>query len=196
MASAYATFAASGLYREPFSVERVDRLSFGESEPVYNHVDRGQRVLSSNQAAAATEVLRRVVQGGTASFYHNLDREIGHPSAGKTGTTDDFVDAWYVGYTPRLSTAVWVGYPEGHKPMLDVHDESVVNGETLPMDIWSTYMADATDGEPLVDFPRPDRREFVPLVRGYAAAPAPAQSPDAAPARITPPPREKLAGSD
>ena len=196
MASAYATFAASGLYREPFSVERVDRLSFGESEPVYNHVDRGQRVLSSNQAAAATEVLRRVVQGGTASFYHNLDREIGHPSAGKTGTTDDFVDAWYVGYTPRLSTAVWVGYPEGHKPMLDVHDESVVNGETLPMDIWSTYMADATDGEPLVDFPRPDRREFVPLVRGYATAPAPAQSADAAPARITPPPREKLAGSD
>lgn len=195
MASAYATFAASGLYREPFSVERVDRLSFGESEPVYDHLIGGKRILSSNQAAAATEVLRKVVQGGTASFYHDLDREIGRPSAGKTGTTDDFVDAWYAGYTPLLSTAVWVGYPEGHKPMLDVHDESVVNGETLPMDIWSTYMAEATEGEPILDFPRSDRSEFVPLARGYATAPALALAAGTAPARITPPPRERLNGS-
>lgn len=197
MASAYATFAANGIHREPYSVERADKLSFGESETVYDHVIGGtstRRVLSSNQSAAATEVLRRVVQGGTASFYHNLDSEIGRPSAGKTGTTDDFVDAWYVGYTAQLSTAVWVGYPEGHKPMLDVHDESVVNGETLPMDIWSTYMAAATEGEPVIGFPRPDQREFVPLARGYAATPAPAQAPGAVPVRITPPPREKLSG--
>ncbi len=194
MASAYATFAANGIHLEPYSVERVERVSFGESEPVYDHVRKGKRVLSSNQAAAATEVLRGVVLGGTASFYHNLDREIGHPSAGKTGTTDDFVDAWYVGYTPRLSTAVWVGYPEGHEPMTDVHDESVVNGETLPMDIWSTYMAEATRGEPVLGFPRSDRREFVPLLRGYAATPAPAPSASMAPVQITPPPRTKLSG--
>jgi len=194
MASAYATFAANGIHLEPYSVERIEKLSFGESEPVYDHVRKGERVLSSNQAAAATEVLRRVVLDGTASFYHNLDREIGHPSAGKTGTTDDFVDAWYVGYTPRLSTAVWVGYPEGHEPMTDVHDESVVNGETLPMDIWSTYMAEATRGEPILGFPRSDQREFVSLLRGYAAVPAPAQSGSIAPVKIIPPPREKLSG--
>ena len=194
MASAYATFAANGIHREPYTVERVEKTSFGESEAVYDHKVEGRRVLSGNQAAAATEVLRKVVQGGTASLYHNLDREIGHPSAGKTGTTDDFVDAWYVGYTARLSTAVWVGYPEGHKPMLDVHDESVVNGETLPMDIWSTYMAEATSGEPVLGFPAPDRSEFASLTRGYAATPAPAQTAGAAPIRITPPPRERLAG--
>ena len=193
MASAYATFAASGIHREPYAVELVERSNFGESESVYDHKLEGRRVLSGNQAAVGTEVLRRVVQSGTASFYHNLDSEIGRPSAGKTGTTDDFVDAWYVGYTPRLSTAVWVGYPEGHKPMLDVHDESVVNGETLPMDIWSTYMAEATAGDPVFDFPRPDRREFVPLFRGYAASPAPALG--GTPARIIPPPRERRAGS-
>ncbi|MDX6379156.1 MAG: hypothetical protein QOI57_180 [Rubrobacteraceae bacterium] len=192
MASAYATFAASGVHRDPYSVERVERSSFGESEAVYDHKVEGRRVLSGNQAAAATEVLRRVVQTGTASFYHNLDKEIGHPSAGKTGTTDDFVDAWYIGYTPRLSTAVWVGYPEGHKPMRDVHDESVVNGETLPMDIWSTYMAEATKENPVFDFPHADRREFVPLNRGYAATPAPALS-GAPPVPITPPPRERYA---
>ncbi|HZC19192.1 MAG TPA: penicillin-binding transpeptidase domain-containing protein, partial [Rubrobacteraceae bacterium] len=172
IASAYSTFAAGGIHRDPYAIERVDSLSFGETNSVYDHKIEGRRVLSGNQAAA-TEVLRRIVQSGTASFYHNLDKEIGHPSAGKTGTTDDFVDAWYVGYTPRLATAVWVGYPEGRTPMRNVHGESVVNGETLPMDIWSTYMAAATSGDPVLDFPSPDRREFVPLVRGYAANPAP-----------------------
>jgi membrane peptidoglycan carboxypeptidase len=156
MASAYATFAASGIHCEPYAVELVDKSNFGESESVYDHKLEGRRVLSGNQTAAGTEVLRRVVQSGTASFYHNLDSEIGRPSAGKTGTTDDFVDAWYVGYTPRLSTAVWVGYPDGHKPVLDVHDESVVNGETLPMDIWSTCMAEATAEDPVFEFPRPN----------------------------------------
>jgi membrane peptidoglycan carboxypeptidase len=193
MASAYATFAAGGIHREPYAVERVDSLSFGESNSVYDHKLEGRRVLSGNQAAAATEVLRQVVQRGTASFYHNLDREIGRPSAGKTGTTDDFVDAWYVGYTPQLSTAVWVGYPEGHKPMLDVHGESVVNGETLPMDVWSSYMAEATAANPIFDFPRPDRREFVPLNRGYATNPAPARAGGAS-VPIIPPPRQRYAG--
>jgi membrane peptidoglycan carboxypeptidase len=192
MASAYATFAANGIHREPYAVELVEKSNFGESESVYDHKLEGRRVLSGNQAAVGTEVLRRVVRSGTASFYHDLNSEIGRPSAGKTGTTDDFVDAWYVGYTPRLSTAVWVGYPEGHKPMLDVHDESVVNGETLPMDIWSAYMAEATAGDPVLEFPRPDRREFVPLFRGYAASPAPALG--GIPSRVIPPPRERRAG--
>ena len=193
LASAYATFAASGIHRDSYAVELVERSSFGESDSLYDHKLEGRRVLSGNQAAA-TAVLRRVVQSGTASFYHDLDGEIGRLSAGKTGTTDDFVDAWYVGYTTRLSTAVWVGYPEGHKPMLEVHDESVVNGETLPMDIWSTYMAEATEGSPVLDFPRSDRREFLPLVRGYAANPAPALT-GREPVQITPPPRERLSGS-
>ena len=172
MASAYATFAASGIHREPYAVEWIERSGFGESKSVYDHKVEGSRVLSGNQAAAATEVLRRVVLGGTASLYHNLDREIGRPSAGKTGTSEEFADAWYIGYTPRLSTAVWVGYPEARTPMLDVHGEDVVNGETLPMDIWSAYMAEATTEDPVLDFPRPDRREFVPLSRGYAVNPA------------------------
>ncbi|CAA9452356.1 MAG: Multimodular transpeptidase-transglycosylase [uncultured Rubrobacteraceae bacterium] len=190
MASAYSTFAASGIHREPYALERAEHLSFGESEPVYDHKVEGDRVLSSNQAAAANEAMRGVVQSGTASLYHDLDREIGRPSAGKTGTTDDFVDAWYVGYTPRLATAVWVGYPEGRTPMRNVHGESVVNGETLPMDIWSAYMAEATAEDSSIGFSRPDRGEFVPLNRGYAASPTPALS--GAATRLTPPPRERL----
>ena len=171
MASAYSTFAAGGIHREPYSVERIDRVSFGNRDAAYDHRLEGKRVLSSNQAAVATEVLRGVVQDGTASLFHDLDEEIGRPSAGKTGTTDDYVDAWYVGYTPRLVTSVWVGYPEGRRSMLDVHGEPVINGENLPMDLWSRFMSRATAGGPVLDFSASDTSEFEPLSRGYARDP-------------------------
>ncbi|MGH3146085.1 MAG: transglycosylase domain-containing protein, partial [Rubrobacter sp.] len=168
MASAYATFAAGGIHREPYSVERVERVRYGERETLHDHRIQGRRALSSNQAAAATQVLRGVVEDGTASMFHDLDKEIGRPSVGKTGTTDDFADAWYVGYTPRLATAVWVGFPEGRVSMRDIHGERVVNGETLPMDVWSRYMARATEGQPVLDFPAADESELQVLNRGYA----------------------------
>ena len=170
MASAYATFAGGGMHREPYTIERIDRTSFGETEPVYDHRIGGRRVMSGNQATAASQVLRGVVEDGTASMFHDLDEEIGRPSAGKTGTTNDFADAWYVGYTPRLSTAVWVGYPEGRRSMVGVHGLQEPNGETLPMDIWSRYMAEATADQPPLDFAEADLERFRLLDRGYAAA--------------------------
>jgi penicillin-binding protein 1A len=156
MASAYSTFAGGGIHREPYSVERVERVSYGESETAYDHRIGGRRVLTGDQAAVATGVLRRVVESGTASTFHDLDEEIGRPSAGKTGTTDDFVDAWYVGYTSRLCTSVWVGHPEGRRSLVGVHGLEEPNGETLPMDIWSAYMARATEGDLTLDFPQAD----------------------------------------
>lgn len=156
MASAYSTFAGSGMYREPYSIALVERADYGKSKTSYGHRIIGRRVLTGNQAAIATGVLRGVVEDGTASMYHDLDEEIGRPSAGKTGTTDDFVDAWYVGYTPRLSTAVWVGYPEGRRSMVGVHGLEEPNGERLPMDIWSSYMSRATEGDLSLAFPEAD----------------------------------------
>lgn len=170
MASAYATFAGGGIYREPYAIERIEHTSFGEGETVYDHRISGRRVMSGNQAAAASQVLRGVVEDGTASMFHDLDEEIGRPSAGKTGTTNDFADAWYVGYTPRLSTAVWVGYPESRRSMVGVHGIQEPNGETLPMDIWSFYMAEATAGQPQLDFPDADLDRYTILESGYAAA--------------------------
>jgi penicillin-binding protein 1A len=167
MASAYATFAGGGIHREPYTVERVERVSYGESEPVYDHRIAGQRVMTGNQAAAVNEVLRGVVEEGTANMFHDLDEEIGRPSAGKTGTTDDFADAWYVGYTPRLCTAVWVGYPEGRRSMVGVHGIEELNGETLPMDLWSAYMSRATEGEPSLGFPRADMSRFRAVYGDY-----------------------------
>ena len=160
MASAYSTFAGGGIHREPYSVERVERVSYGEIETAYDHRIGGRRVLTGDQAAVATGVLRRVVESGTASMFHDLDEEIGRPSAGKTGTTDDFVDAWYVGYTTRLCTSVWVGHPEGRRSLVGVHGLEEPNGETLPMDIWSAYMKRATEGDLTLDFPQADASEL------------------------------------
>src|SRR5215210_7573654 len=160
MASAYSTFAGGGIHREPYSIESIDRNSYGESETVYDHEIGGSRVLSGNQAAVATQVLRGVVKDGTATMFHDLDKEIGRPSAGKTGTTDNFADAWYVGYTPRLCTSVWVGYPEGRTSLVGVHGIQEPNGETLPMDIWSGYMAEATAGDLELGFPEADESDL------------------------------------
>ncbi len=160
MAAAYSTFAGGGIHREPYAVERIDRADYGDLETSYDHRVGGRRVLTGNQAAVASGVLRGVVEDGTASMFHDLDEEIGRPSAGKTGTTDDFVDAWYVGYTPRLCTSVWVGYPEGRRSMVGVHGLQEPNGETLPMDIWSSYMARATAGDLPLQFPEPDTSTF------------------------------------
>ncbi|HJQ27734.1 MAG TPA: transglycosylase domain-containing protein [Rubrobacter sp.] len=166
MASAYSTFAGGGIHREPYSIESIDRNSYGESETVYDHEIGGRRVLTGNQAAVATQVLRGVVEEGTATMFHDLDEEIGHPSAGKTGTTDNFADAWYVGYTPRLCTSVWVGYPEGRHSLVGVHGIEEPNGETLPMDIWSEYMARATEGDLALDFPEADTSDLEVLTGG------------------------------
>jgi penicillin-binding protein 1A len=169
MASAYSTFAGGGIHREPYSIESMERNSYGQSETVYDHEIGGQRVLSGNEAAVETQVLRGVVKDGTATMFHDLDEEIGHPSAGKTGTTDNFADAWYVGYTPRLCTSVWVGYPEGRKSLVGVHGINEPNGETFPMDIWSAYMAEATQGDLSLEFPEADESDMDVLSGDYSS---------------------------
>jgi penicillin-binding protein 1A len=169
MASAYSTFAGGGIHREPYSIESIERNSYGQSETVYDHEIGGQRVLSGNEAAVETQVLRGVVKDGTATMFHDLDEEIGHPSAGKTGTTDNFADAWYVGYTPRLCTSVWVGYPEGRKSLVGVHGINEPNGETFPMDIWSAYMAEATQGDLSLEFPEADESDMDVLSGDYSS---------------------------
>ena len=167
MASAYATFAGGGVYREPYAVEEIRREAYGGGEPLYDHRVSGRRVLGGNQAAAVTDVLRGVVERGTASRYRDLDAELGRPSAGKTGTSDGFADAWYAGYTPQLATAVWVGYPEGRRSMAGVHGIEEVGGETLPLDIWAAYMREATRGEPVWGFREPDYGKFRVVDRAY-----------------------------
>src|SRR5829696_9490331 len=129
MASAYSTFANGGTHMEPFLVQKVTEDKDGEEVLLEEHRSIGQEVLTNDEAAVVTEALRAVITRGTASYYHDLDAEIGRPAAGKTGTSNEFIDAWFIGFIPQLSTSVWVGYPNERRSMVNINGLDVVNGE-------------------------------------------------------------------
>ncbi len=158
MASAYSTFANSGTHMEPYLVERVSREEGGEEIVFEDHRLAGNEALTRDEAAVVTESLRGVVERGTASYYHDLEAEIGRPAAGKTGTSNEFVDAWFIGYIPQLSTSVWVGYPDERRSMVNINGLPEINGENYPLDIWSLYMQSAVQKFPVQEFdaPSPD----------------------------------------
>jgi penicillin-binding protein 1A len=159
MASAYSTFANGGTHMEPFLVQKVTEDKDGEEVLLEEHRSIGEEVLSNDEAAVVTEALRAVITRGTASYYHDLDAEIGRPAAGKTGTSNEFIDAWFIGFIPQLSTSVWVGYPNERRSMVNINGLDVVNGENYPLDIWSLYMQGAVQKYPTVeqfDTPSPD----------------------------------------
>jgi penicillin-binding protein 1A len=156
MASAYSTFANSGTHMEPYLVEKLTKDDKGKDTLLEEHRPSGEEVLSSDEAAVVTEALRGVIERGTASYYHDLDAEIGRPSAGKTGTSNEFIDAWFIGFIPQLSTSVWVGYPNERRSMVNINGLPVVNGENYPLDIWSLYMQSAVQKYPLQQFDAPN----------------------------------------
>jgi penicillin-binding protein 1A len=122
---------------------------------IEQHRLKEERALTRDEAAVVTQALRGVITEGTASYYHDLDAEIGRPSAGKTGTTNNFVDAWFIGFIPQLTTSVWVGYPDERRPMVNINGLPEINGENYPLDIWSLYMQDAVQMFPEQQFDVP-----------------------------------------
>ncbi len=149
MASAYATFANHGTYVPPSPVVRaVDSqgaVVFDNSHP------RGTRVLSPSVADTVTQILQGVIQHGTG----NPNAVIGRPAAGKTGTANGPYDAWFVGYTPQLSAAVWMGYANNDStPMLNVKGVQVFGG-TYPAKAWHDLMTASLAGIPPANFDNP-----------------------------------------
>jgi penicillin-binding protein 1A len=147
MASAYATLAAGGIYNEPTAIRRV--ILNGKPDDRWAAHHRRTRVIPDGVAAVVTGILEDNVRSGTGTAAA-LDR----PVAGKTGTTDKHADAWFVGYTPGLSTAVWMGYTRGEVPMTNVHGISV-SGGSFPAQIWRRFMEPALARLPARDFPAP-----------------------------------------
>ncbi len=134
MASAFGTFAADGVHISPTlvtSIETDEGVNIYESVPVVTHA------LDRSVAQQVTAALTEVVKRGTGQ-----QARIGRPIAGKTGTSQDYRDAWFVGYTPELSTAVWVGYPTP-APMVPPVTPFRVTGGTWPAQIWARYSATA-----------------------------------------------------
>ena len=156
MASAYATFADMGVYHQPVLFTRISH----HGKTLFESSSKGERRIPPDLAYEVTNVLKGVVQGGTGTAAQ-LDR----PVAGKTGTTSDYRDAWFVGYTPQLSTAVWMGNPTQEQPMTDVGGIRVTGG-SYPARIWHDFMAAALAGRPSLDWRRPDGGPEVAVVPG------------------------------
>jgi membrane peptidoglycan carboxypeptidase len=137
MARAYSTFANNG--------NRVDGSIFGNVPRAVVSVGKQRntavphRVLSPTKTAILNSILQKVVTEGTGTAARLPDR----PVAGKTGTTENYGDAWFVGYTPQLAVAVWVGYPRELKPMLTEYHGKQVAGGTYPAQIWHTFAQSA-----------------------------------------------------
>ena len=108
-------------------------------------------MLDANDADLVTYALEDVVTSGTGTAARLSDR----PAAGKTGTAQDYVDAWFCGYTPQLATCVWVGYPQGEIPMECVEGVCPVFGGTIPAAIWHDFMTVAMQGQPVESFTTP-----------------------------------------
>jgi penicillin-binding protein 1A len=140
MASAYATLAAGGVRHRPTGIERV---VFPDGTRDNLAKAKGKRVMTDGQAYEVTKILEMNVQSGTGT-----SADFGCPSAGKTGTTDEATDAWFVGYTPKLSTAVWVGYPDSRIAMPGAQ------GGTHAAPVWHAFMLPA-HGEYCDGFPAP-----------------------------------------
>ena len=149
MASAYATLAAGGIACQPMTIRKVV-LPSGKADGRAGWGKRKcKRVISDGVAYTVTQILEENMQAGTGT-----GAQFGHTAAGKTGTTDNHADAWFSGYTPRLATTVWVGYPKGEIPMENVHGISVAGG-TFPAQIWRMFMGTAIGHLPDVGWQEP-----------------------------------------
>lgn len=156
LARAYATIANDGVRvggtltgDEPRVLETV-RLRSGRT---HTNEPTETRAIPAVHARIVTEILRRVVEQGTGRRARISGRQI----AGKTGTADDYADAWFVGWTPALVVVVWVGYPDARRPMTTEFHGKPVSGGTLPALVWRAFMERALEGTTPVALPAAPR---------------------------------------
>ena len=184
MAGAYATFANLGVYQEPTGILRV--LDKSGNILIDNSARVGNRALALGVATTVTDVLKGVVTGGTG-VGAKLDKR---PVAGKTGTAEDYRAAWFVGYTPQLSTAVWMGYVDASRSLRNINGVGAVTGGTIPTTAWADFMRSALEGTPIVEFPppgplpTPTKADFQP---GATAAAADTEKPRQIDTQLRPP---------
>jgi penicillin-binding protein 1A len=146
LARTYATFANGGNRLDTTGIRRVD---FIDGRPSITLDEAGSdQLFKDGETYEVTKILQQNMKHGTGQAA-----QVGCPAAGKTGTTDTFKDAWFAGYTPRVSTVVWVGYPHRSIPMTNVHGIKVA-GATFPAQIWHDYMTVAK-GRFCGKFPKP-----------------------------------------
>jgi penicillin-binding protein 1A len=148
MASVYTTLAAGGIYSKPMAIRKVVLPGGKVDTEAGWGVPKRKRVVSDWVASEVRRILEENMTSGTGRGAY-----FGRTSAGKTGTTDSYADAWFCGFTPSLEATVWIGFPNGEIPMTSVHGISV-SGPTFPATIWRLFMERAVDYAPFPkDFP-------------------------------------------
>ncbi len=133
MATAYAAMGNDGIYNAPYYVERIEDK---DGNVIYEHRPNGRRAISTQSARLITETLASNVRGGTGTAAR-LDN--GHEAGGKTGTAQNYEDAWFVGYTDCLATAVWMGHPDEKVPMRNVPGWGNMFGGKVPATMWGAF---------------------------------------------------------
>lgn len=147
LAGAYLPFATLGWSTEPYLIERIEAA---DGSVLYRHEPERHRVLDGQVAWLVTDTLQDVVRRGTG-----VQATVDRPQAGKTGTSQDHADAWYVGYTPDLVGAIWVGFPEGRIPLRPPNVEEPIEGGRWPAELWREIAVAALAATPPSDFPEP-----------------------------------------
>jgi penicillin-binding protein 1A len=147
MADAYATIASGGWRNKPKAITEV-RFPDGTVDDLSRPIRH--KAFESGAMSEVTKILEMNIKSGTGRRA-----AIGCPAGGKTGTTDENRNAWFVGYTPKLATSVWVGFPKANIPMPNLFHGGPVDGGTFPAEIWGNYMKAARRGF-CGKFPKPD----------------------------------------
>lgn len=148
MASAYSTFANNG---ERVPTSAITKITDAEGKILYQHKVTRKRVLAEPVAALATRGLQEVMKTGTGRRL-----PIGRPAAGKTGTSDEYGDAWFAGFTPNMVAVSWVGFPQGSISMRPPRTRIRVYGSSWPGQMWQAFMREAHEGVRIEDFPTPE----------------------------------------
>lgn len=186
LATAYNTFASGGNRYETHVVRSVTAAN---GDVLYSGPTNGTRQFSGDNTAALTYALEQVVKDGSAETALELNR----PVAGKTGSSSDNKSALFAGYIPQLTTVValyQVGADGAEEPITPFGGYGEITGSTVPVDLWTAYMAKVTDGMEVKNFPTPPWGEGAPKARRTAtpsASPSTA-SPSPAPSTVAPPP--------
>lgn len=153
MAAAYLTFANKGIYKRPYLIWRVEDSN---GKPLYQVSGDPQyvpkRVIDEGVAKTVAFALRSVVERGSGANAALANTSAG----GKTGTTQNYRDAWFVGFTCKFTTAVWLGYPDVSKSMTNIAGQETVTGSNLPAMMWGSYMRTVADNDPSCQFPSTD----------------------------------------
>ncbi len=175
MASAYATIASGGVWHKPIAITKIVKADGtvlkGKTLPKKLR-PRAERRFQDGVTHEATEILEQNIQGGTGG-----NAATGCPAAGKTGTTDEHSDGWFAGFTPRLSSAVWVGYPDANVHMFSEYHGGPVAGGTFPAEIWGDYTRQAMGGF-CGGFPLPEHpMTFTKFYGRYASSARPSTTP-------------------